>query len=208
MSNNTNRKNAPKGKMVRRFGVNIFGNAKYDRLLSKKSTPPGSASKSKRPSKMSIYGQQLIEKQKIRYAYGVSEKQLRAVYADAKKLSGVTGSNMLILLEKRFDNVVYRLGFCSSRPQARQLVRHGHFTVNGKKMDIPSAVMAPGDVIAVAEKSRDMKVLKENVEIATAVSQPGWLTLDGMSGKVDRLPERDEIPTISDEQIVVEYYAK
>lgn len=205
MSKNTNRKTAPKGKMVRRFGVNVFGNTKYDKLLAKKS---GAGSSNKRPAKQSIYGQQLLEKQKIRFAYGVSEKQLRAAYAKAKNQGGVTGHNMLVLLESRLDNVVYRLGLCSTRPQARQLVRHGHFTVNDRKVDIPSALVKPGDVIAVTEKSREMKVLRENSEVASAVSKPGWLSLNGMSGKVERLPERQEIPTIADEQIVVEYYAK
>lgn len=206
MSKNTNRKNAPKGKMVRRFGVNVFGNSKYDKLLAKKS---GAAGKnSKRPAKVSIYGQQLLEKQKIRFAYGVSEKQLLSAFAKAKKQSGVTGHNMLVLLESRLDNVVYRLGLCSTRPQARQLICHGHFIVNDRKVDIPSALVKPGDVIAVAESSRDMKVLKENAEIASAVSKPAWLSLNGMVGKVERLPERQEIPTISDEQIVVEYYSR
>ncbi|MCF4151387.1 30S ribosomal protein S4 [Dethiosulfovibrio sp. F2B] len=205
MSKNTNRKTAPKGKMVRRFGVNVFGNTKYDRLLAKKSS---ANNKNRRPAKQSIYGQQLLEKQKIRFAYGVSEKQLRAAYAKAKNQGGVAGHNMLILLESRLDNVVYRLGLCSTRPQARQLVRHGHFTLNDRKVDIPSALVKPGDVIAVAEKSREMKVLRENAEVASAVSKPGWLSLDGMSGKVERLPERQEIPTIADEQIVVEYYSR
>ncbi|PIE54556.1 MAG: 30S ribosomal protein S4 [Dethiosulfovibrio peptidovorans] len=206
MSKNTNRKNLPKGKMVRRFGVNVFGNSKYDKLLAKKSAASGNSKR--RPAKLSIYGQQLLEKQKIRFAYGVSEKQLRAVYAKAKKQGGVTGHNMLVLLESRLDNVVYRLGLCSTRPQARQLVRHGHFTVNGRKLDIPSAMVYPGDEIAVVEKSREMKVLRENAEVAAAVSKPAWLTLNGMAGKIERLPERQEIPTIADEQIVVEYYAK
>ncbi|MCF4114416.1 MULTISPECIES: 30S ribosomal protein S4 [Dethiosulfovibrio] len=205
MSKNTNRKTAPKGKMVRRFGVNVFGNTKYDRLLAKKS---GANKKNRRPAKQSIYGQQLLEKQKIRFAYGVSEKQLRAAYAKAKNQGGVAGHNMLILLESRLDNVVYRLGLCSTRPQARQLVRHGHFTLNDRKVDIPSALVKPGDVIAVTEKSREMKVLRENAEVASAVSKPGWLSLNGMSGKVERLPERQEIPTIADEQIVVEYYSR
>ena len=206
MSKNTNRKNAPKGKMVRRFGVNVFGNSKYDKLLAKRSAAAGK--NAKRPAKVSIYGQQLLEKQKIRFAYGVSEKQLLAAFAKAKKQSGVTGHNMLVLLESRLDNVVYRLGLCSTRPQARQLVCHGHFIVNDRKVDIPSALVKPGDVIAVAEGSRDMKILKENAEIASAVSKPAWLSLNGMVGKVERLPERQEIPTIADEQIVVEFYSR
>jgi small subunit ribosomal protein S4 len=206
MSKNVNRKTAPKGKIVRRLGANIFGNQKYDKLLGKKPTPPGGAPR--RRAKQSIYGLQLQEKQKIRLAYGVSEKQLRAVYTAAKKMDGVTGSNMLILLETRLDNVVYRMGFCSTRPQARQLVRHGHFLVNGRKVDMPGVILCVGDVITVRERSSEMKVLKQNLEVAAAVSQPAWLTLEGNKGTVARMPERADIPNVADEQVVVEFYAK
>lgn len=206
MSQNNTRKTVAKGKIVRRLGANIFGNNKYDKLLSRKSTPPGGAGR--RHGKQSIYGLQLQEKQKIRLSYGVSERQLRKVYALAKKIEGVTGTNMLCLLESRIDNVVYRLGFCSTRPQARQMVCHGHFTVNGKKLDIPSARLKVGDVVAIAESSRDLKVLKENLEVAKAVSQPAWLSLNGNEGTFVRMPERSEIVCLADEQVVVEYYAK
>ena len=206
MSKNNTRKTAPKGKIVRRLGANIFGNQKYDKLLSRKATPPGG--QPRRHGKQSIYGLQLQEKQKIRFSYGVSERQLHKVYTLAKKMEGVTGSNMLILLESRLDNVVYRLGFCTTRPQARQLVCHGHFTVNGRKVDIQSARVSAGDVISIRENSKDMKVLKENLEVASAVSQPAWLSLSGTEGTVLRLPERSEIVCLADEQVVVEYYAK
>ena len=206
MSKNVNRKCAPKGKIVRRLGSNIFGNIKYDKLLEKKKDPPGGAPR--RRGKQSIYGLQLQEKQKIRFAYGISEKQLRAVYDAAKKMDGVTGSNMLILLESRFDNVVYRLGFCSTRPQARQLVRHGHFTLNGRKVNMPGVIIKPNDVIAIRESSTDIKVLKENLEASAGTSKPAWLTMDNGKGTVVRLPEREEIPNIADEQVVVEFYSK
>ena len=206
MSKNVTRKTAPKGKIVRRLGANVFGNAKYDRLLEKRPTPPGGAPR--RRNKQSIYGLQLQEKQKIRMAYGVSEKQLRAVYAAAKKMEGVTGSNMLALLETRFDNVVYRLGFCATRPQARQLVRHGHFLLNGKKVDMPGVILNPGDVVTIRERSLELKVLKENIEVHAAVSKPAWLTLEGNKGTVVRVPERADIPNIADEQVVVEFYSK
>lgn len=207
MSKNVNRKVTPKGKIVRRLGVNIFGNLKYDKLLNgDKTVPPGGASR--RRAKQSIYGLQLQEKQKIRLAYGVSEKQLRAVYDAAKKMEGITGSNMLILLECRLDNVVYRLGYCSTRPQARQLVRHGHFMVNGRKVDMPGVRLSAGDVITVRERSAEIKVLKENLEAAAAVSKPAWLTLENAKGTVVRLPERADIPNIADEQVVVEFYSK
>ena len=206
MSKNVNRKTAPKGKIVRRLAFNVFGNQKYDKLLGKKPTPPGGAPR--RRAKQSIYGLQLQEKQKIRLAYGVSEKQLRSVYSAAKKMDGVTGSNMLILLETRLDNVVYRMGFCSTRPQARQLVRHGHFLVNGRKVDMPGVIMSVGDVVTVRERSAEVKVLKENLEVAASVSQPAWLTLEGSKGTIVRLPERADIPNVADEQVVVEFYAK
>lgn len=206
MSKNVNRKVTPKGKIVRRLGANVFGNAKYDKLLGKKATPPGGAPR--RRAKQSIYGLQLQEKQKIRLAYGVSEKQLRSVYVTAKKMEGVTGSNMLILLESRFDNVVYRLGYCVTRPQARQLVRHGHFLLNGRKVDMPGVLLNPGDVVTIREASAEMKVLKENLEVAASVSKPAWLTLEGSKGTVVRMPERADIPNVADEQVVVEFYSK
>lgn len=206
MSKNVNRKLTPKGKIVRRLGFNIFGNAKYDKLLSKRTTPPGGPRR--RRSKQSIYGYQLQEKQKIRRAYGLSETQLHTVYDIAKKTKGATGSEMLALLERRFDNVVYRLGFCSTRSQARQLVRHGHFRVNGLKVDMPGVVLKPNDVVTVREASADLKVIKENLEASAGVSKPAWLTIENGKGTVVRAPEREEIPNIADEQAVVEYYSK
>lgn len=204
MSKNNTRKTTPKGKIVRRMGVNIFGNAKYDKLLAKRETPPGGPTH--RRTKQSIYGLQLLEKQKIRFAYGVSECQLRHVYERAMKMEGVTGSNMMALLEIRLDNVVYRLGYTATRPQARQLVRHGHFTVNGRKVDLPGVLLKADDVIAVREHSRDLKVIKENMQ--KTGSLPVWLSMTNGEGKVLRMPTREEISTVADEQSVVEYYAK
>ena len=206
MSKNVNRKVSPKGKIVRRLGANVFGNAKYDKLLSRKSTPPGGAAR--RRAKQSIYGLQLQEKQKIRLAYGISEKQLRSVYVTAKKMDGITGTNMLVLLESRLDNVVYRMGFCVTRPQARQLVRHGHFRVNDRKVDMPGVLLKPGDVVSIREASAEMKVLKENLESAASVSKPAWLTFENGKGTVVRYPERADIPNVADEQVVVEFYSK
>lgn len=206
MSKNVNRKVSPKGKIVRRLGANVFGNAKYDKLLSRKSTPPGGAPR--RRAKQSIYGLQLQEKQKIRLAYGISEKQLRSVYVTAKKMDGITGTNMLVLLESRLDNVVYRMGFCVTRPQARQLVRHGHFRVNDRKVDMPGVLLKPGDVVSIREASAEMKVLKENLESAASVSKPAWLTFENGKGIVVRYPERADIPNVADEQVVVEFYSK
>ena len=160
--------------------------------------------------KVSEYGTQLKEKQKAKFIYGVLEKQFRGYYDKAKKMQGVTGENLLGLLERRLDNVVYRLGLANTRRQARQLVRHGHFTVNGKRVDIPSALVNAGDVIAVAEKSQSNAFFKELKEASNALSAPAWLESDqaNLSGKVVRFPARDEIDVPVNEQAIVELYSK
>ena len=145
--------NQPRGKLVRKFGENIFGNPKYDKLLNRKPYGPGQHAQSRR-SKVSNYGVQLQEKQKIKFMYGLLEKQFRIVFKKAEKLKGETGTNMLQLLESRLDNVVYRLGFAPTRPSARQLVSHKHFLVNDKPVNIPSYIVKSGDKISVRKKSR------------------------------------------------------
>ncbi len=160
--------------------------------------------------KVSEYGLQLKEKQKAKFIYGVLEKQFRGYYDKAKKMQGVTGENLLGLLERRLDNVVFRLGFANTRRQARQLVRHGHFTVNGKRVDIPSALVSVDDVIAVSEKSQSNAFFKELKETSNALSAPAWLESDqaNLSGKVVRFPARDEIDVPVNEQAIVELYSK
>ena len=160
--------------------------------------------------KMSEYGLQLREKQKAKFIYGVLERQFRGYYEKAKKMSGVTGENLLCLLERRMDNVVFRLGLANTRRQARQLVRHGHFTVNGKRVDIPSALVHEGDVIEVAEKSRSGAFFKELKESSNALSAPAWLTADqaNLTGTVTRFPHREEIDVPVNEQAIVELYSK
>ena len=160
--------------------------------------------------KVSEYGTQLKEKQKAKFIYGVLEKQFRGYYDKAKKMQGVTGENLLGLLERRLDNVVYRLGLANTRRQARQLVRHGHFTVNGKRVDIPSALVSAGDVIAVAEKSQSNAFFKELKESSNALSAPAWLQADqaNLTGTVTRFPNRDEIDVPVNEQAIVELYSK
>ena len=160
--------------------------------------------------KVSEYGLQLKEKQKAKFIYGVLEKQFRGYYDKAKKMQGVTGENLLGLLERRLDNVVFRLGFANTRRQARQLVRHGHFTVNGKRVDIPSALVSVDDVIAVSEKSQSNAFFKELKEASNALSAPAWLESDqaNLSGKVVRFPARDEIDVPVNEQAIVELYSK
>ena len=160
--------------------------------------------------KVSEYGTQLKEKQKAKFIYGVLEKQFRAYYDKAKTMQGVTGENLLGLLERRIDNVVFRLGLASTRKQARQIVRHGHITVNGKRLDIPSALVKVNDVIAVKEKSRANAFFKGMAESYDTLSTPAWLTADAasMGGTVTRFPNRDEIDVPVNEQAIVELYSR
>ena len=175
----------------------------------------GLSKKSKRQPKrtnrkVSEYGLQLKEKQKAKFIYGVMEKQFRGYYDKAKKMQGVTGENLLKLLERRIDNVVFRLGLASTRRQARQVVRHGHILVNGKRLDIPSALVYEGDVITVSEKSRSNAFFKELAENYSALSVPAWLEADAsnLSGKVTRYPNREEIDVPVSEQAIVALYSK
>ena len=160
--------------------------------------------------KVSEYGTQLKEKQKAKFIYGVLEKQFRAYYDKAKKMPGVTGENLLGLLERRVDNVVFRLGLAATRKQARQLVSHGHISVNGKRLDIPSALVKVNDVIAVDEKSRSNAFFKGLAESYDSLSTPAWITADtaNMSGTVTRFPNRDEIDVPVNEQAIVELYSR
>ncbi|MBQ5759862.1 MAG: 30S ribosomal protein S4 [Schwartzia sp.] len=160
--------------------------------------------------KVSEYGLQLKEKQKAKFIYGVLEKQFRGYYDKAKKLSGVTGENLLILLERRLDNVVYRLGLATTRRAARQVVRHGHILVNGKRVDIPSALVRIGDVITVAEKSRQNAYFKALADGYNTLSVPVWIEADkdNMKGTVTRFPARTEIDAPVNEQAIVELYSK
>lgn len=160
--------------------------------------------------KVSEYGLQLKEKQKAKFIYGVLEKQFRGYYDKAKKLSGVTGENLLILLERRLDNVVYRLGLATTRRAARQVVRHGHILVNGKRVDIPSALVRVGDVITVAEKSRQNAYFKALADGYNTLSVPVWIEADkdNMKGTVTRFPARTEIDAPVNEQAIVELYSK
>lgn len=185
------------------------------RALGLETAVVGLAKKSKRQPKrsgrkVSEYGMQLREKQKAKFIYGVLEKQFRAYYDKAKTMSGVTGENLLGLLERRLDNVVFRLGLASTRRQARQLVSHGHITVNGKRLNIPSALVSAGDVIGVKEKSRSTELFKAIAESKNALSVPAWLTADiqNLSGSVVRFPNRDEIDVPVDEQAIVELYSR
>ena len=175
----------------------------------------GRARQSKRKAqrvqrKVSEYGLQLKEKQKAKFIYGVLERQFRNYYEKAKKMQGVTGENLLILLERRIDNVIFRLGFANTRRQARQIVSHGHITVNGKRLDIPSALIKVGDVIEVAEKSQSNEFFKAIKETNNALSAPAWLESDqtALKGNVVRFPSRDEIDVPINEQSIIELYSR
>ena len=160
--------------------------------------------------KVSEYGQQLKEKQKAKFIYGVLEKQFRLYYEKAKKMPGITGENLLLLLERRLDNVVYRMGLATTRRQARQLVNHGHVTVNGKRVDIPSALVKVGDEVSVIENSRGKAYFKGMNEKLAAVTAPAWIIVnaEALSAKIDRFPTREEIDVPVVEQSIVELYSK
>lgn len=203
-------------RLCRREGQQLF--LKGDRCLSpkcavtKRKTIPGEHGKTPTFNrKMSDYGKQMREKQKARRIYGVMERQFRRYFKEASRRKGMTGSTLLVLLESRLDNVVYRLGFADSRSQARQLVRHGHFILNGHKVDIPSLLVKVGDVIAVSEGSKSSVYFKDRAQLMQGVSRsPTWLNfrLGEMSGSVVNMPSREDITTDINEQLIVEYYSR
>lgn len=163
-----------------------------------------------RKSKKSEYGLQMQEKQKVKFVYGILEKQFRSYYAKAERAGGNTGETLLVLIERRLDNTVYRLGFASTRREARQLVNHGHFTVNGKRVNIPSYSVKVGDVVAVCEKSQSATRFKMMKEADAFVAAPKWLDRDKntLTGKVIAMPARDDIDFEISEHLIVEYYSK
>ena len=164
-----------------------------------------------RRSKKSEYAEQLSEKQKVKFVYGILEKQFRSYYEKASRMPGKTGENLLVLVERRLDNVVYRLGFAMTRREARQLVNHGHFTVNGKKVNIPSFLVKPGDVVEVAEKSRaSVKFKRLTGEDAIMVTLPQWLEREKntLKGTVTKMPAREDIDMPIEEHLIVELYSK
>ena len=164
----------------------------------------------KRRRKESEYGMQLREKQKAKFIYGVLEKQFRGYYKRALAMEGVTGENLLMILESRLDNVVFRLGFARTRKEARQTVTHGHITVNGRRVDIPSYRVRPGDLVAVAPKAKELLVIKSALVSNERVSVPAWLEVDieKLQGSVLSLPTRDQIDLDINEQLIVELYSK
>lgn len=176
--------------------------------IKRRNYPPGQHGQAR--TKVSDYGVQLREKQKVRRIYGILEKQFRSYFEEADRMKGVTGENLLFLLERRLDNAVYRLGLASSRTEARTLVRHGHFQVNGRKVNIPSFLVKNGDVIEVREKSRNIVSINDSLEAVVRRGVPQWLELDkdARKGVVKTLPTREDITTPIQEQLIVELYSK
>jgi small subunit ribosomal protein S4 len=199
----------PKGKLVRKFGENIFGNPKYDRILNRKPYGPGQHGQSRR-RRLSNYGTQLREKQKIKILYGVLEKQFRNYFKKADKMTGETGTNLMQLLEQRLDNIVYRLGFAPTRAAARQLVNHGHFLVNNRKVNIASFSVKPGDAIQVRVRSKKIDLILDSMKRIKGDIDLPWLELDKakMTGSMIAIPEREDMQVLVNEQMVVELYSK
>ncbi|KYC59027.1 30S ribosomal protein S4 [Bacillus coagulans] len=194
----------PSWKLSRRLGISLSGTGKE---LEKRPYAPGQHGPNQR-RKLSEYGLQLQEKQKLRHMYGLNERQFHNTFLKAGKMQGKHGENFMVLLESRLDNLVYRLGLARTRRQARQLVNHGHILVDGKRVDIPSYRVEPGQTIGVREKSRNLDIIKEAIETTTFV--PDYLSFDAdkLEGTYSRLPERSELPAEINESLIVEFYSR
>ena len=194
----------PSTKIARKFGEPIFGT---DKDFEKRNYPPGQHGLASKRKKKSEYGVQLKEKQKVKYTYGLLEKQFRNLYEKASRMKGQKGENLIILLESRLDNLVYRLGIAPTRAAARQLVTHCHITLNGEVCNIPSVIVKPGDVIAVRERSKSLEVIAASVASAAKYS---WLDFDAktLTGKYLNVPVREEVPETINEHLIVELYSK
>ena len=195
----------PSWKRSRRLGISLSGTGKE---LARRNYAPGQHGPNSR-GRVSEYGQQLHEKQKLRWMYGLNERQFRTMFARAGKIrEGEHGTNFMILLERRLDNMVYRLGLATTREQARQLVNHGHITVDGKRVDIPSYEVKVGQIIAVRDKSKNLDIIKNAVE--AVVSRPSYVDFDAdkLEGKLNRIPAREDMNADIDEALIVEFYNK
>ncbi len=194
----------PSTKIARKFGEPIFGT---DKDFEKRNFPPGQHGLASKRKKKSEYGTQLKEKQKVKYTYGLLERQFRNLYEKASRMKGQKGENLIFLLESRLDNIVYRLGIAPTRAAARQLVTHCHIKLNGDVCNIPSAIVKPGDVISVRERSRSLEVITRS---AASAARYSWLEFDPktLTGKYLNVPVREEIPETINEQLIVELYSK
>lgn len=197
----------PRVRISRRFGIPIFGPSKY---LERRNYPPGVHGPKGARRKSTEYGLGLLEKQKFRFYYGLQEKQFRNIYAKALRQRGVTGEIMLQTLETRLDSLVYGLGFAATRAAARQMVGHGHIKVNGRKVSVSSYAVKVNDVIEVKDSSVSRQLATKNLELSMSRAVPEWLTLnkDAFRGSLVRVPSRDEIQPIANEQAVVEFYSR
>ena len=202
------RYNGPRARVVRRLEYPVFESSKFSGL--RKNYPPGQHGPTKRQSKLSNYGIQLREKQRIKYLYGVLEKQFRNYFKKSASKKGETGHNLLIMLESRLDNTVYRLGLAPTRRAARQLINHKHFLVNNKVVNIPSYLLNDGDVIQVRYKSKRFAIFQDSMRRIQGDNPTPWLTIDKskLNGVFNNAPTRDEIPETVNEQLVVELYSK
>ena len=197
----------PRVRISRRFGIPIFGPSKY---WDRRNYGPGVHGPKSARRKHTDYGLGLIEKQKLRYFYGLMEKQFRGVYEKALRRRGVTGEQMLQILETRLDNVVYHLGFANSRAAARQMVSHGHIQVNGRKVNVPSFALKVNDIVTVKNNNVSRQLGTKGLEVSTSRVVPDWMSLskEEFKGVVMRVPTRDEINPIANEQAVVEFYSR
>lgn len=197
----------PREKIARRFGVALFGPSK---ALELRNFPPGQHGVRNTRRKLSEYGTAMAEKQKLKFQYGVLEKQFRLMFAEAQRRKGVTGEILLQMLEQRLDNVVYRMGFANTRFASRQVVGHGHVTVNGKRVNIPSYQVQPGDIIAARQSPKSLQLIGRFLEMTLGSPDPDWMTVDRdkLSGTFNRIPVREEINPIANEQLVVELYSR
>ncbi|WP_321371730.1 30S ribosomal protein S4 [uncultured Desulfuromusa sp.] len=200
----------PKGKIVRRFGVNLYGNPKFDQLLQRRNHPPGQHRPSQGRRQVSDYALQLTEKQKLRHSYCLLEKQFRRTFRKAERQSGVTGDNLMTLLERRLDSLLFRAGFGSTMMQARQLINHGHITVNGRNVDIASFLVKTGDQIRVRENDRSKNLINNILQSNIRFIDAQWFTVEkaSLTIRVNHLPDRHEIQSIADENMVIEFYSK
>ncbi len=197
----------PKARLCRREGVNLFGSEKYTKIMQRRNSAPGTTS-TMRPKKLSEFGKQLREKQKAKRMYGVSEKQFRNSFQKAVQSKGVTGSRLLQLLELRVDNVLYRAGFALTRPQARQFVSHRQFLLNGKKVDVPSILVRPGDVISVRDRFEGNPIFLDFTDRMKFV--PKWISIDTKKKTItiNRLPENEELEAAIAIHLIIEFYSR
>ncbi len=198
----------PKARLCRRLGVNVFGTEKYTKILSRRNVKPGMHAGKKSMGKTSEYGKQLLEKQKARIVFGISEKQFHNYFKKAAKETGETGENLLRFLERRLDNVVYVSQFAVTRMQSRQMVNHGHFLLNGHPVDVPSLLVSPGDKLELTSQLKDSPLYRDLAELKDYA--PKWLKVDLAKGIIEvlALPAKDDLEKSIESQLIVEYYSR